>query len=791
MFLMAVLMTFMSVATFADEVQKTVELSQAGTLSDSISESEKTTITDLTVTGQVNADDVVLMKDMAKNGALSVLDMSGATADVIGESAFEKCTKLKSITLPQGITSIGNSAFANCSNLTSITIPQSVTSIGSSAFAICPELTSLTIPDGVTTISDYTFQNCSKLTSITIPDGVTGIGNAAFYKTGIATITIPRSVTTINSDAFASCSQLADVTILGKTLPTTAEYAFYKISSDATLHCAPLHETTCSTTAPWKTFNTIDPSLVVFDNDEHLTDYVTDDCKYSVTKLRIYGEVNSSDITLMADMAKSGALSVLDMTAATVASVDLIGESAFDKCKKLTNVILPQGITSIGVSAFSNCSSLTSINIPDAVKNIGGRAFQNCSSLTSITIPKKVTTINVNTFAGCSSLASAVLCSGITSICSEAFKNCSKLVSVNIPNGVTSLEESVFYGCSSLTSAVVPDGIKRIYGSLFYGCSSLASVTLGTGVTSIGSSAFYGCSSLTAITLPNGVGVIGESAFQNCSGIAALSLPRTVTSIGSKSFNGCSSLNELTIQGYSLPYSAADAFEGISSDATLYCKTALMEACKTTAPWTSFTNVVATDIAITLPRSGIIIACYDKSLNFSEVTGAKAYIAVGFNPANGRVLLQSIEHVPAGTGIVIKGAAGTYGVPEAETGYTYVNMLVGTLEDITLSATDGTYTNYILTRDATAGIGFYQATDGYKLPANNAYLSIPTSASSARIAIGLTFDGEDDTTGITPVVSPSEPANGNAAVIYNLQGQRMKTLTRGLNIVNGKKIFVK
>ncbi len=815
--LVAVLITLVSVAAFADEVHKTVDVSQAGTLSNSISDSEKTTITNLTVTGQVNADDVALIKDMAKNGTLSQIDMSGATsatADVIGESSFERCTKLKSIALPQGITSIGTSAFnycsaltsitipdgvtaigasafSNCSYLTGITIPQSVTNIGASAFAICGELSSVTIPDGVTTISDYTFQNCSKLTSITIPEGVTYIGNAAFYKTGIASITIPRSVTSISSDAFAHCSQLTDVTILGKTLPTTNEYAFYKISSDATLHCAPLHGTTCSTTAPWKPFSTIDASLVVFASDERLADYVTDDCKYSVTMLRIYGEVNSSDITLMADMAKSGALSQIDMTGATAASADLIGESSFEKCKKLTSVIFPQGITSIGNSAFNGCSSLSSITIPDAVKSIGGRAFQGCESLTSITIPKKVTTINVNTFAGCSSLTSAELCSGITSICSEAFKGCSKLVSVNIPDGVTNLEESVFYGCSSLTSAVVPDGIRRIYGSLFYGCSSLASVTLGTGVTSIGSSAFYGCSSLPAITIPANVTVIGESAFQNCSSLTALSLPRKVSSISSKGFSGCTSLNELTIQGYTLPYSVADAFDGISSNATLYCKSALMQTCKTTAPWTSFANVVATDMAITLPQSGIIIACYNKPLDFTEVTGAKAYIAVGFNPANSRVLLQSVDHVPAGTGVVIKGTAGTYGVPETATGYTYVNLLVGTLEDITLSATDGSNTNYILARDATAGIGFYQVTDGYKLPANNAYLRIPTSSSGARTAIGLTFDGEDDTTDIIPVVNPSEPAEGNTGAIYNLQGQRMKTFTRGLNIVNGKKIFVK
>ena len=119
------------------EVSKTVSLTEAGTLSSNISDSEKTTITNLTVNGKINSDDIATMKDMATTGALSVLDMSSAIADttcLIGQYAFTGCNKLTSISFPQGVTSIGPGAFGYCRNLSSITIPYSVTSIGNAAF---------------------------------------------------------------------------------------------------------------------------------------------------------------------------------------------------------------------------------------------------------------------------------------------------------------------------------------------------------------------------------------------------------------------------------------------------------------------------------------------------------------------------------------------------------------------------------------------------------------------------------------------------------------------------------
>ena len=131
----------------------------------------------------------------------------------IGWYAFEGCSGLTSITIPDSVTSIGLNAFYNCSGLTSVTIGNGVTSIGDQAFYNCSGLTSITIGNSVTSIGNWAFYGCSGLMSITIPDSVTSIGWYAFYNcSGLTSITIPNSVTSIGEGAFYNCRNLTNVT---------------------------------------------------------------------------------------------------------------------------------------------------------------------------------------------------------------------------------------------------------------------------------------------------------------------------------------------------------------------------------------------------------------------------------------------------------------------------------------------------------------------------------------------------------------------------------------------------
>ena len=231
--------------------QITINLDKAGTLPNKIASSEMYKITNLKIIGEINGTDWNMIREMAgrdnrgygTEGKLSVLDLSEAkivkggdsyypgdncytSNDEIGEKAFTDCSRLTSLTLPVGITSIGYDAFAYCSGLTSLTLPAGITSIGEYAFYGCSGLTSLNLPAGITEIGESTFSDCSGLTSLTLPDGITSIGSRAFYGcSGLTSLTLPAGITSIGDDIFYGCSGLTSLT-LPAGITSIGEYAF-------------------------------------------------------------------------------------------------------------------------------------------------------------------------------------------------------------------------------------------------------------------------------------------------------------------------------------------------------------------------------------------------------------------------------------------------------------------------------------------------------------------------------------------------------------------------------------
>lgn len=244
--------------------------------------------------------------------------LGGVSVSAIGDYAFDSCSDLTSITIPDGVTTIGLAAFRFCSGLTSITIPDSITSIGGSAFSYCEALTSITIPDGVTSISGSTFAFCRGLTRITIPDSLTSIGDYAFSACeSLTSITIPDSVTSIGREAFSSCHSLTNITI-PDGVTSIADRTFWDCSG--------------------------------------LTSITIPD---SVTSIEPWAFVTCISLT---------SIKIPD-------GVTSIGALTFYGCSSLTSIAIPGRVTSIGPEAFRDCSSLTSITIPRSVISIDDSAF--------------------------------------------------------------------------------------------------------------------------------------------------------------------------------------------------------------------------------------------------------------------------------------------------------------------------------------------------------------------------------------------------------------------------------
>ena len=154
----------------------------------------------------------------------------------IGDYAFNACTNLCSVTLPESVTSIGHNAFYRCDSLTSIILPESVSSIGEAAFRGCKALTAVNIPISITSIENYTFDNCESLATINIPKSVISIGLYAFGScASLNSIDIPESVTSIGYGAFSRCTSLTSVTI-PKSITSIETYTFNNCTSLASIY---------------------------------------------------------------------------------------------------------------------------------------------------------------------------------------------------------------------------------------------------------------------------------------------------------------------------------------------------------------------------------------------------------------------------------------------------------------------------------------------------------------------------------------------------------------------------
>ena len=558
-------------------------------------------------------------------GLTSITIPSGVTT--IGANAFKGCTGITSITIPSTVTNIGANAFEGCIGLTSITIPSTVTNIGANAFKDCIGLTSITISgdnitiganafDGCTNIEtvniagsgnvgNRAFQNCTKLQSVSFDVGLINIGAYCFNQCPqLSSVNMNDCIATIGSYAFSGCGKLENVT-WSSNLTSIGSYSFQECTSLKKIN-VPAGMASLDLYSFWNCGKSI-LEITIEDHESSLTivnahylqtlkpkgiylgrNLVTPESNNvfrdntSLTALEIGGSVTQSG-----NFAGCTKLSEVVLHE----GVESIDEFAFNGCKDLlsielpnsittigsysfagtglTSIEIPNSVTSIGQSAFEG-TGLTSIEIPDKVSTIENYTFRNCSSLNSVTLPNSVVTIGNEVFKGCSSLTSIVIPDDVTAIGSSAFRDCNNLASINLPNGINSLATGLFYGCAGLTSVTGVSNVISVGENSFYNCSALESIDIGHILEDIGNSAFYGCASLNSLVASDRLVSIGEQAFFNCTSLEEFVMSETTQSIGNLAFYHCGNLQNIYSK-IKEPFAVPQyTFSGISSSAILH-----------------------------------------------------------------------------------------------------------------------------------------------------------------------------------------------------------------------------
>ncbi|MBR5344201.1 MAG: leucine-rich repeat domain-containing protein [Clostridia bacterium] len=155
------------------------------------------------------------------------------------------------------------------------------------------------------------------------------------------------------------------------------------------------------------------------------------------------------------------------------APVTAIGEGAFARSEKLTEITLPAGVTVLGEGAFEECTALQTVHLSSGLNKIGERAFRFCSSLTEIEIPEGVETIGDMAFFDCTALTEAKLPESLTRIGKDAFASCVRLETVNLPEGLLEIGDGAFRKCMALGALALPGGDLTIGENVFFECPNL------------------------------------------------------------------------------------------------------------------------------------------------------------------------------------------------------------------------------------------------------------------------------------------------------------------------------
>ena len=658
---------------------------------------------------------------------LQKIDIPNSVVE-IGRAAFMYCVGFTAVEIPNSVTKIGMSAFCSCTKLKSVVIPSSVVFIGGSAFARCSELSTILLPNGLTEIEPSTFSSCDRLTSVVIPEGVKRIGVSAFQDcTQLLSVEIPSSVKEIGRNAFWGCVSVTDLFCYA-VYPPDVEWYFYQFRNNYT-----------------------DPLYTIL----HVPAQSVGDYAATDSWNQFY------DILPIADVA------IQDPNSSS---------KIYYSCNEETKTA---SVTSGPAKYTDDCV------IPKTIR-YNGDVY-------------KVREITKYAFMGSMS-------DNITEMGKYAFADCVSMTDVTFSKYLTEIDDYTFSGCSSLGSVTIPDRVKTIGEGAFADCKNLQSVYLPRNLTTLSCWAFSGCSALKTIRINGTTGVFAENAF-----------------------DGCVSLEHIYLSTAIVPEADEDAFANANYNATLHVPTEAVDAYKTTAPWCYFKHIVALNEQDDSPYLMTIQYTFNKETMTATVSKVvtqntdKAVIpaTTEFEGETYRVTAidmkaffenQSLVSIELPEGIT---EIGIQAFLECSSLTSFI--VPNSVREIKTSAfascramTKCVFGSGVSNIESSVFVNDYDITDIYclaeKVPSTNreaffeylyprATVHVPaqsleeykTTAPWSNFS-NIVAIAEGETDGISEIVNGKW---SNSKSIYNLQGQRIKTLQKGLNIVDGRKVWVR
>ena len=449
------------------------------------------------------------------------------------------------------VTGIGNGAFENCTVIVIIIIPDSITSIGENAFAGCTGLNTACVSQSVKSIGDGAFENCTNLVVIIIGEGLESIGARAFAGCGsLQGLFLPSTLVSIGENAFMGCIKAALSTVL-EALPSG--WVMGEISVNLN------HQ---HTLGEWVTVREASCKQVGISHQYCECGYknieIAQMLEHTVEK------IEAKEPSCIANGATEGERCAVCGTITVKPGViptkpHNFVDGACTECNEpkesstgLVFEVSGDGATLVGIGSCQD----TVIIVPSSysgkpVKYVKSYAFQNNKTITKIYLPSSIVALGSSTFYGCTALESVVLPKSIMTIDASVFFGCTSLSEISIPEKVFSIESSAFRGCKSLRRLELTEGLRNIGAYAFYGCESLESITLPSTLTTIKENAFYNCNSLETVSVGEDCKLeeIGEYAFFNCQKLEKISIPVSIKTFKASAFMYCVALKDVNYYG--------------------------------------------------------------------------------------------------------------------------------------------------------------------------------------------------------------------------------------------------